>query len=139
MELNYYQTLIAVAEDCPVDAATPPPQRDGEQSIAALQYEMLAGNPHVYTQEEVLFEVWRRRHGAMTTPADEVARLREAFFAKLQACLRASPLPKRYGWGLLFDRAGREALCPMDSAEYRAQLAAGDVTVLKAMRSKRVR
>lgn len=139
MNLNYYQTLIAVADDCPVTASTPPPDRGGAKSVAALQYEMLADDPFVYTQEEVLFEVWHRRQGGPPAAPEEVARLRADFFAKPQACLRASPLPKRYGWGLLFDRAGRVALCPMESAEYQEQLTSGAVTVLKAMRTKRER
>lgn len=38
------------------------------------------------------------------------------FFANSQACLRSSLLPKRYGWGLLFEQEGRVALCPMESS-----------------------
>ncbi|WP_298711512.1 DUF6157 family protein [Micrococcus sp. 2A] len=41
---------------------------------------------------------------------------REAFFAKSQACLRASPLGKRHGWGLHHDAEGRVALVPLGSA-----------------------
>lgn len=137
MNLNYYQPLIAVADDCPVTASTPPPDRGGAKSVAALQYDMLAGRPFVFTQEDVLFEVWRQRQGGPAASPEEVAELRAAFFAKPQACLRASPMPKRYGWGFLFDREGRVALCPMESAEYRKQVVGGGVTIVKAMRSKR--
>jgi len=56
-----------------------------------------------------------------------------------QACLRASPLLKKYGFGLLFDHEGRVALCPMESEEYQRLVGGidGQVTVIKAMRSKR--
>lgn len=137
--LNYYDTMIAVADDCPVNTSVTPTAKGGTKTVAVLQYEMLASAPYVHTQEDVLFESWlARQHGDLAEP--ERRRLREEFFARPQACLRSSPLPKRYGWGLLFDREGRIALCPMESEEY-GRLAAGDdpqVTVRKAMRSRRV-
>jgi hypothetical protein len=141
MELNYYRTLIAVADDCPVSQGTVPTKPG---TVAALQYAMLAGSPQVYTQEDVLFQSWLRRQHFATPPDDaQQAELRRAFFARPQACLRASPLPKQYGWGLLFDEQGRVALCPMESQRYR-QLVAGQsagqsdgVRIVKAMRSRR--
>jgi hypothetical protein len=88
----------------------------------------------------VLFSVWLQRQDLTISQSEaEIARLRDDFFAKSQPCLRTSPLPKKYGWELVFDQEGRTALCPMESQEYQ-RLAAGDVagvTVLKAMRSKR--
>lgn len=64
--------------------------------------------------------------------------LRGEFFAKPQACLRTSPLPKKYGFGLRFDCEGRVTLCPVESEEYgRLPAGAEGVTVLKAMRSSR--
>ena len=139
MELNYYDTLITVADDCAATRATPPPGRAANPTVAQLQYELLAESPFTLTQEDVLFESWfARQEGVMD--ADRPA-LREQFFSRSQACLRASPLPKQYGWGLLFDHEGRIALLPMESEEYR-RLAAGanpELRVLKAMRSKRAR
>nr|WP_260407952.1 DUF6157 family protein [Planomonospora venezuelensis] len=137
--MNYYRTLIAVADDCPVSASVVPPERGGRLTVAGVQHRMLDGDPHVLTQEDVLFETWLRRQEPGERSANEVARLRDAFFSKPQACLRASPLPKKYGWGLLFDAEGRVALCPMESDAYR-RIVEGDgdgVTVLKAMRSRR--
>ncbi|MDQ4088860.1 MAG: DUF6157 family protein [Actinomycetota bacterium] len=137
-DLNYYDTLIAVADDCPVDRSVVPTPRGGKPTVATLQYEMLAGNPHVLTQEDVLFESWLARQDLDHDRADR-RRLREEFFSKPQACMRSSPLPKQYGWGLLFDGEGRVALLPMESPEYQRLVAATDtgVKVLKAMRSKR--
>ncbi|GII80064.1 hypothetical protein Sru01_50460 [Sphaerisporangium rufum] len=137
MDLHYYDTLIAVADDCPVPHSEVPRERAGKRTVAGLQYEMLADAPHTLTQEDVLFESWLRRQDPPPAGPDEVARLRHEFFARSQACLRASPLPKRHGFGLLFDSAGRIALCPMESARYQELLAGDEVTVLKAMRSRR--
>lgn len=134
-DLNYVRTLIAVADDCPVRASTIPSARGGKKTVAVIQYELLAGNPHALTQPDVLFESWLRRQDP--PPDDERARLWERFFAKPQACLRASPLPKKHGFGLLFDEHGRVALCPMESAEYQRLLTGPEVTVRKAMRSTR--
>jgi hypothetical protein len=106
-----------------------------------VQYELLSAHPYRLTQEDVLFETWlRRRPDAGELAEDERAVLREAFFATPQACLRASPLPKKYGFGLHFDADGRAALCPVESEEY-ARLSAGPagVKVVKAMRSARRR
>lgn len=137
MDLNYYGTLIAVAGDCPVERATVPPDRGSVKTIATVQYQLLAGQPYRYTQEDVLFESWLQRQNLPGPTVAARASLRHAFFSKPQACLRASPLPKKYGWGLHFDEKGRVALCPVESAEYQRLLADPAVTVLKAMRSKR--
>ncbi|MEV5410079.1 DUF6157 family protein [Thermopolyspora sp. NPDC052614] len=137
--MTYYKTLIAVADDCPVDAAVVPVARGGRKTVAVLQYEMLDGRPYRLTQEDVQFLSWvRRRPDADDLREDELAALREEFFSKSQACLRASPLPKKYGFGLLFDGGGRVALCPVESEEYRRIVRGGaGYEVVKAMRSSR--
>ncbi|HEY3686554.1 MAG TPA: DUF6157 family protein [Streptosporangiaceae bacterium] len=138
MDVNYADTLIAVADDCPVTASAVPVARGGTKTIAVVQYEMLAAAPYTLTSEDVLFQTWLRRQDPVP-PAAEHARLRDAFFARPQACLRASPLPKRHGFGLRCDGAARVALCPMESGEYARLVAgaAGGTVVLKAMRSRR--
>lgn len=130
---NYYNTLIQVALDCPVAASYPPVERSGRRTVALIQYELLLARPYEYTQAELLFEVFAQQKGI---PEDERAAAWEAFWAKPQACMRASPLPKQYGFGIHFDEAGRAALCPMESAEYQ-RLSEGGVTLVKAMRSSR--
>jgi hypothetical protein len=140
MDLNYYDTLIAVADDCPVTSSVLPVPRGEAKTVAVVQYELIAGNPYALSQEDVLFETWLRRQAGPERRSDaERADLRGRFFAKPQACLRSSPLPKKFGFGLLFDRAGRVALCPMESPEY-ARLTGGGtdgVKILKALRSRR--
>lgn len=139
MSLHYFKTLIAVAEDCPVDHAVEPPGRGDAPTVAQLQHRMLRDHPHVYTQEDVLFDVWLQRQPSEVSAGQPRDRLREAFFAKPQACLRASPLPKQFGWGLLFDDSGRVALCARDSSRYRhiVEGQEADVRILRAMRNKR--
>lgn len=139
-DLDYYETFIRVADDCPVTTAVPPPPKRGEgKSIPQLEYDLLAGRPYTLTQEEVLFAVHLLRQGlSLDDPSLPKETLRREFFSKSKACLRASMLPKKYGWGLHFDAAGRIALVPMESPEYAAFLGgARPATVLAAMRNKK--
>lgn len=131
--INYYNTFVQVAPDCPVAAGAVPVGRGGQRTVAVIQYDLLTAEPYWYTQAELLFEAHAQHKGI---PAAEREAAWEAFWAKPQACLRASPLPKKFGWGLHFDEAGRVALCPVESAAYRAY-AASELTQLKAMRSSR--
>lgn len=134
---NYYNTLIAVADDCPVDHSKVPEEKPDKKTVANIQYEMLADNPFNLRQEDVLFETWFRRQVEQPTDPEEIAKLRKEFFAKPKPCLRTSPLAKRYGWGFLFDKDGRVKLCAMESEEYRSVLESGEAKVLKAMASSR--
>jgi hypothetical protein len=136
--VGYQDTLIAVAEDCPVGQAVVPPVRAGRPTAARLQYDLLAGSPYTYTQEDILFECWYRREDDPSAGPAELAALRAEFFAEPRACLRGSPLPKRYGWGLHFNADGRVALCAVESAEY-ASHAERAPSVLRALRSSRSR
>lgn len=142
MSHNYYDTFITIAEDSSATVGTAPASRSGKPTIAMMQYEMLSDN-FAYTQEDVLFEVWCRRQaeqGKLDLDGltdDELAEIREQFFAKGQPCLRASALTKTYGWGVIFDSAGRAALCAVDSEEYQTYAKDPNIKVIKAMRSKR--
>jgi len=125
---EYRHTLIAVADDCPVV-----PKKSG--TIAAIQYELIVSGEH--TQSDVLFSSWLLRQPKKKRTKSELTILREKFFSKPQACLRASPLPKKYGWGLLFDRDGRVSLCAMESAKYKQIVSEKRLVILKALRSSR--
>jgi hypothetical protein len=139
-DLNYRDTFILVAADCKaVTGVVPPPKAKGK-SVAEIQYALLAARPYGYTQEEILFESHIQRSGIGTDEIDGRRReLWDTFFSKPMACLRASPLPKTYGWGIHFDGAGRAALYACDSAEYRhfAMGRDGGPKLLNAMRNKR--
>lgn len=131
---NYTGTFIQVADDCPVRAAEQPPVSDKAPTVAALQYALISERPYELTSDDVLFEVHAARQ-ALPTEARTAAR--EEFFAKDRACLRSSPLGKRYGWGIHHDTDGRVALVPLGTDEYQALAADPAVKQLKAMRSKR--
>ena len=137
--LHYYSTLICVAEDCPVKAAVVPQRRGETPTIQELEYALLSKSPGKYTQEEVLFEVHVQRLGlSKGEQKAQRAMFWKEFFGKSRACLRASSLPKRYGWGLLFDEAGKVSLVPMESEQYKAlSKKSSGVTLLKAMRNQR--
>lgn len=131
---NYTSTFIQVAEDCPVPAAHEPPAGGKAPTVAELQYRLIAAHPYTLTSDDVLFAVHATRHGI---PEAEHASERDAFFARDQACLRSSPLGKRYGWGVHHNAEGKIALVPLGSDQYRALTADPGVKQLKAMRSKR--
>ncbi len=64
----------------------------------------------------------------------------QELFAKSHPCMRASPLPKKYGRGVHSGSQGRLALYDRDSEEYRRFVAAGERGELKltaALRSRR--
>lgn len=134
--MNYVGTFIAVAEDCKVDYGKEPASRGSSKTVAEIQFEMLRDHPFTYTQEDVLFESWFARQDLEVT-AKEKAELRKQFFSKEQPCLRTSPLTRTHGWGMVFDKDGKVALCAMDSPEYAKYLKSPDLKVIKAMRGKR--
>ncbi|MFJ4165866.1 DUF6157 family protein [Microbacterium sp. NPDC089698] len=135
---NYTSTFIEVAEDCPTDHAQEPPAGPSTNSgtvptIGALHYRMIAEHPFERTSDDVIFATWALRRGI--DPEDGEAR--EEFFSKGQACLRASPLGKRYGWGVLSDAEGRVTLIPRESEEYARLAADPALGHTRAMRARR--
>ncbi|MBV8933394.1 MAG: hypothetical protein JOZ47_11195 [Kutzneria sp.] len=136
--VDYVNTFIAVADDCPVTRGTPPPLKPDTPSVAARTYQMIADHPYGFTAGDVIFTVFADRRGI---PRGERAQARAEFYAKGQPCLRASDLGKRYGWGVHADADGRVALYGMQTAEY-AELATGrwrgaEIATTKAMRRAR--
>lgn len=121
---NYFDTFIAVADDCPVSHSEVPPSKD-PASAAQIQYEMVAEHPYAFTSDDVLYASNGQRRGMS----------RKEFFSKGQPCFRSSPLTKRYGWGVHSDTAGRIALYPMESKQYKEYLKSTGLKHLKAMRS----
>ncbi|MDR1212926.1 MAG: DUF6157 family protein [Propionibacteriaceae bacterium] len=138
---NYVDTFIAVAPDSTVTAATEPPAGDNP-SVAARTWALIQAAPYTLTSDDVIFTVWADRRGV---EADQRVAARAEFFSKGQACLRASDLGKRYGWGVHSDAQGRVALYGVGTPEYEA-FAAGvspldgaPVQVKQAMRGSRAR
>ena len=130
---NYYNTFIEVAEDCPALSAEIPPQKGEAKTVANLQFELIAENPYKFTSDEVIFKGFALKNELSSNLEQE----REAYFSKGQACLRASPLTKRYGWGIHHDSEGKVALFPVDSEEYQRFVQDPAIKKVKAMRSSR--
>ena len=133
---NYYNTLIEIAEDSSAISGEVPPLRGNKKSAANLQYEMLHNHPYEFTSDDVLFTTFAIRK---EIPEAEREAARHAFFSKGQPCFRASPLTKRYGWGVHSDESGKIALFSAGSEDYQQLLADESVTAVKAMRSKRAK
>lgn len=131
---NYFDTFIAVADDCPADKAEVPAVKGDKKTVANLQFDMLIENPYKYTSDDVLFKVHALRNGIS---ASSQKAEREKFFSKGQPCMRCSPLTKRYGWGVHADSKGRIALYAIDSPEYKKLEADKKLAHTKGMRSKR--
>ena len=135
---NTPNTFIRVADDCPARTGEAPPLHAGKPTVPGLQYEMIAKAPYKYTSDDVVFATsapGRARDAKATKTARSLAR--EAFFAKGQACMRASPLGKRFGWGVHADSEGRIAIYAVDSKRYQALAGDPKITQVRAMRSKR--
>ncbi|WP_310590121.1 DUF6157 family protein [Dyadobacter chenwenxiniae] len=131
---NYFDTFIQVAADSPAKCGEVPPMKGSEKSVANIQFEMISQHPYQYTSDDVLFETYAARQGFGES---ELAAEREKFFSKGQPCLRASPLTKRYGWGVHSNSEGKVALYSRDSQEYEKFSTDDKVETVKAMRSKR--
>ena len=131
---NYFNTFIEIAEDCPIDQAEIPPLKGDTKSVANLQYEILSKNPYKFTSDDVLFQVYAERNDLTKK---EYPAAREEFFSKGQPCFRASPLTKRYGWGVHNDKDGKIALVGSETPQYKKFLIDRKVKLVKAMKSKR--
>lgn len=138
--VDYVNTFICAAPGSGAEAGLEPPAKQEGPSIVARSFAMLSGHPYELTSGDVIFTVWADRRGI---PAEDRETARAEFYARPQACLRASDLGKRYGWGIHADAEGRIALYAVDSPEYEvfesgtSPLDGSTVTVTRAMRSSR--
>jgi hypothetical protein len=132
---NYYNTFIQIAEDCPVTKGEVPPLKGDDKTIAYLQFEMITDNPYKYTSDDVIFYGYAVKNNIKGKTAQADAR--DLFFSKGQACLRASPLTKRYGWGVHHNAEGKISIYAVDSAEYKKLAKDQTLKQLKGMKSKR--
>ncbi len=131
---NYENTFIRIAEDSTATMGVAPPEKEDNPSVASRTWRAIAEHPYEHTSDDVIFAVWADRLGIAEEDRDAA---RAEFFSKGRACLRASDLGKKYGWGIHHDREGRVAAYGCESDEYREFVTGGDLTVLKAMRSSR--
>jgi hypothetical protein len=137
---NYFDAFIAIASDSDAVRGTVP-RETANPSVALRTFQMIHGRPYQNTSDDVIFTVYADRNGI---PTAERAAARKDFFSKGQACLRASDLGKKHGWGIHSDAEGRVALYGVETEEYK-ELVSGErlgsngkpVTVKRAMRSRR--
>jgi hypothetical protein len=132
--MNYYDTLIEVADDCAVAAAQVPQPRGGKKTKAVVEYELLAEHPYTYTEEDIAFETYAVLHDI---PKMSWHRERTKFLSKGHPHLRVSALAKRYGWGIHNNADGKIALVAVESALYRQLLNDPHTTKIRAFRSSR--
>jgi len=132
--MNYHDTLVEVADDCPATVAQAPQARGGRKTKAGIEYELLAGHPYTYTEEDIAFEVYAVLHDI---PKASRAAERKKFLSKGHPHLRVSALAKRYGWGIHNDAEGKIALIAVESPEYKQLLDDPKTAKIKAFRSTR--
>ncbi|MBX3242316.1 MAG: hypothetical protein KIT80_04200 [Chitinophagaceae bacterium] len=130
---NYFNTFIQVADDCPAIQGEAPPQKNNK-TVAGIQFNLVTGKPYQYTSDDVLFLVYADKNDL--TPK-EYKTEREKFYSKGQPCMRASPLTKRYGWGIHYDKDGKIAIYGRETKEYQQFSADKKLKVIKAMKSAR--
>jgi Family of unknown function (DUF6157) len=125
-------SFITIAPDCTAEAGTVPGRAT---SIAGLEYALLTESPYRLTGDDLLFAV-HLQHKRIGENAD-LDSVRAAFFSKPHPCLRASMLPKRYGWGAHYDARGRIALYGAETGEYRRLATRKDLKIIPAMRNRK--
>ena len=131
---NYQNSFIEVAEDCPVNRGEIPPAKKTGNTIANIQYDILSNNPYQFTSDEILFQCYITKNDLQ---GKNLAQQKEQFFSKGQPCFRASPLTKRYGWGIHYNNEGKMAIYGCETKEYKAFSKDKTLKILKAMRSSR--
>ena len=136
--MNPTNTFVLASDDCPVDQGVIPTPKADKQTLASLQYQILTSHPYRYTLDELILEVHLRRLGLSEAErAQQAPQIRDELFRKSHPCMRASPLPKTYGFGVHYDQQGRIAIYPIDSAEYQRLAHSTDLTVVKGLRNRR--
>jgi Family of unknown function (DUF6157) len=60
--MNYYDTLIEVADDCPATEARVPQARGAMETKAVVEYELLAKHPSTYTEQDIAYQAYAVLH-----------------------------------------------------------------------------
>lgn len=131
---NYTNTFIEVADDCPTDISDIPKPKGNNKTIAEMQFELVFKNPYKYTSDDIFFQVYADRNDLTKAEYNEA---REHFFSKGQPCLRASPLTKRYGFGVHCDKDGKIAIFGRETKEYEQFVSDTSIKKIKAMRTSK--
>jgi hypothetical protein len=130
---DYQNSFIEIADDCPSKKGEIPPVKKVGKTIASIQYDMLHDNPYKYTSDEILFQCYVIKQKIQE---NDLEKQKEQFFSKGQACFRASPLTKLYGWGIHYNNEGKMALYGCETKEYKTFSKDNGLKILKAIKSK---
>jgi len=136
--MNPTNQFIEIAPDSPTKTAIVPYDKADKRSIATIEYELLSSKSYGLTLEDLKFDTYVRHK--QIPPAElktHRKQLRDEYFAKPYACMRASPLTKKYGWGAHYDKLGKIAIYPVESEEYQMFVSDQSIKKYFAMRSKR--
>ena len=131
---NYFDTFIEIADDCPISIGEVPPLKGDAKTVANIQFELISKNPYKFTSDDVLFQVFADRNDLTKS---EYKDAREKYFSKGQPCFRASPLTKRYGWGVHNDKDGKVAIFGAETKEYQKFVSDKKIKTVKAMKSSK--
>lgn len=131
---NYSDTFIEIADDCPATIGEIPPTKESSKTVASMQFDLIIKNPYKFTSDDVFFQVYADRNDLIKS---EYEQARQQFFSKGQPCFRASPLTKRYGWGVHNDKDGKIAIYTCESDEYDTLSKNKSLKVIKAMKSSK--
>lgn len=141
--MNPTNQFIQIAPDCLLKTAIIPQSKADKLSFAMIEYALLSSKPYCYVLDELQFEVYlRHKQVVQNSVKQEPLKtqrqlLWDAFFSKPHACMRASPLTKKYGWGVHYDVAGKIALVAIESKDYQRFVDDNDIKKYFAMRSSR--
>ena len=131
---NYINTFIEVADDCPTEISETPKSKRDNKTVAELQFELVVKNPYKYTSDDIIFQVYADRNELTKV---ECKQARELFFSKGQPCFRASPLTKRFGFGVHSDEDGKVAIFGQETKEYEQFVNDAKIKKVKAMRTSK--
>ena len=131
---NYSDTFIKIADDCPAISGETPPKKGDAKTVANMQFDLVFRNPYKFTSDDIFFQVYADR---IDLAENEYKEVRQQFFSKGQPCFRASPLTKRYGWGVHSNKDGEVAIYGCETVEYKKYSMDKSLNVIKAMKSRK--
>ncbi len=138
--MSYTDTFITVSPDCPVEESVQPQPKGGVKTKPLLEFELLSDHPYRFTEKDLIYQVHLRHQGIPEEEWQErEGEIREKLFAKSHPCMRASMLPKKYGYGVHYDHEGKIAIYGMETSRYCSFAGGGEdgVRVIAAMRNKK--
>jgi hypothetical protein len=131
-------TFVLVAQDCPVTVSVAPTaNKNTKPSIHVIQYELLSAHPYRFTLEDLIYEVHIRHKDIPAAQVEQEGDRIAGLFQKSHPCMRASMLPKKFGWGVHYDSKDKLAFYGMETEQYRAFVENPGIMLVFAMRNKR--